>query len=169
MMQFFEYKSNQFVSKTAESWFGMCTCLPGAFSMVRPQALECILNDYLAVAKNIWETNQLDLGEDRTMTTLLLRNDWNTKYIPRAVARTEVPSTLIGLIKQRRRWINSTIVNMIVLLKHVRRASAFILLIGLALELGCSFTLPTAVVMLFVQILSEMGIYKPFVIALIVM
>ena len=53
MMQHFEYKSNQFLAKTAENWFGMVTCLPGAFSMVRPQALEMVLNEYLAESQNV--------------------------------------------------------------------------------------------------------------------
>ena len=53
MMQHFEYKSNQFLAKTAENWFGMVTCLPGAFSMVRPQAMEMVLNEYLADSQNV--------------------------------------------------------------------------------------------------------------------
>ncbi|KAH3758382.1 hypothetical protein Pelo_9803 [Pelomyxa schiedti] len=57
--QYFEYKSNQFLAKTFESWFGMVTCLPGAFCMVRPCALEDVLNNYLQVANSILEKNQL--------------------------------------------------------------------------------------------------------------
>ena len=61
LMQYFEYKSNQFLAKTFESFFGMVTCLPGAFCMIRPQALECVLNRYLAAANSIFEKNKLDL------------------------------------------------------------------------------------------------------------
>lgn len=61
LMQYFEYKSNQFLAKTFESFFGMVTCLPGAFCMIRPQALECVLNRYLAAANTIFEKNKLDL------------------------------------------------------------------------------------------------------------
>ena len=61
LMQYFEYKSNQFLAKTFESFFGMVTCLPGAFCMIRPQALECVLNRYLAEANSIFEKNKLDL------------------------------------------------------------------------------------------------------------
>jgi Glycosyltransferases, probably involved in cell wall biogenesis len=81
--------------------------------MVKPQALEQVVNSYLGSATTIWEKNQLDLGEDRTLTTLLIQAGWDTTYVWRAVARTHVPNSLLGFIKQRRRWINSTIVNMV--------------------------------------------------------
>eukprot|EP00727_Mastigamoeba_balamuthi_P001596 m51a1_g11433 putative glycosyltransferase family 2 protein (1021) ;mRNA; r:3254-6946 len=185
LMQYFEYKSNQFLAKTAESWFGMVTCLPGAFCIIRPQALEQVLNDYLADSKDIWQKNQLDLGEDRTLTTLLLKNGWDTVYCQKAVAVTKVPDSITGLVKQRRRWINSTIVNMarscshtrslsaglaqMVLLRCVKRVAAAPLLVSLALELISSFTLPTAVLMLFVEIFAGMNLYRPFVVGLVVM
>ncbi|KAH3756648.1 glycosyltransferase family 2 protein [Pelomyxa schiedti] len=167
--QYFEYKTNQFLAKTCESWFGMVTCLPGAFCMVKPQAVETILNAYLAATSTIWAKNQLDLGEDRTMTTQLLQTGWETTYEPRAVARTEVPSTLIGLIKQRRRWINSTIVNMVMLLKTVWRPVSFPLFVSLSIELFSSFALPTAILMLVYEIAVSVGMYPPVALALIVL
>ncbi|KAL7721786.1 chitin synthase [Entamoeba marina] len=166
--QYFEYKSNQFLVKTFESWFGMVTCLPGAFCMIRPQALETVLNEYLATSTSIWEKNQLDLGEDRTLTTLLVEQGWDTSYVTKAVAHTDAPMTLVGLIKQRRRWINSTIVNMGILLQRVRRPMIFPLLVSLAIELLSSFMLPCAVVMLFIQVFSEIGVNKSIVIGILV-
>ena len=90
-------------------------------------------------------------------------------YASKAVARTEVPSTLIGLIKQRRRWINSTIVNMALLLKRIHRPSAIPLLIPLALELVSTFLLPTTVLTMFVSIFDEMNLFKPFIVGIIVL
>ncbi|ELP84317.1 chitin synthase, putative [Entamoeba invadens IP1] len=169
MCQYFEYKSNQFLAKTFENWFGMVTCLPGAFSMIRPQAMETVLNEYLATSFSIWEKNQLDLGEDRTLTTLLIEAGWDTGYITKSVAHTDAPISLVGLIKQRRRWINSTIVNMGLLLKRVRRPVVLPLLISLAIELLSSFMLPSGIVMLFIQIFSECGVTKSIVIGLLVL
>eukprot|EP01105_Mastigella_eilhardi_P015887 TRINITY_DN3638_c0_g1_i10.p2 TRINITY_DN3638_c0_g1~~TRINITY_DN3638_c0_g1_i10.p2 ORF type:complete len:347 (-),score=82.73 TRINITY_DN3638_c0_g1_i10:47-1087(-) len=168
--QYFEYKSNQFMAKTFENWFGMVTCLPGAFCMVRPQALEHVLSCYLQDANTIVEKNQLDLGEDRTMTTLLLQAGWRTGYLTSATALTDVPQTLPQLIRQRRRWINSTVVNMWLLLRHVNRwCSAFPLLVSLGVELISSFTLPTAVLMLFFQMGASVGLNALLVIAVIIL
>lgn len=167
--QYFEYKSNQFLAKTGENWFGMVTCLPGAFCMAKPQALEHVLNQYLAKSASIWEKNQLDLGEDRTLTTLLLEHGWDTGYVPRAVARTDAPVTLVGLIKQRRRWINSTTVNMANLLQKVHRPATFPLIISLGLELVTSFLLPTAILQLFIQIGRDMHINMAILLAGIVL
>jgi len=169
LMQFFEYCSNQFLAKTFESFFGMVTCLPGAFCMVRPQALEMVANKYLATATTIFEKNKLDLGEDRTMTTLILEAGWSTKYVPTAVAKTEAPDTLMKLLGQRRRWINSTVVNMYTLLSHVHRWRALPLIVALGFELASSFMLPTAVLMMFYQEGVQLGIYPPLVIAALVL
>ncbi|EDR26662.1 chitin synthase, putative [Entamoeba dispar SAW760] len=169
MCQYFEYKSNQFLAKTFENWFGMVTCLPGAFSMIRPQAMETVLNDYLATSTSIWEKNQLDLGEDRTLTTLLVEKGWDTGYVTKAVAHTDAPFTLVGLIKQRRRWINSTIVNMGILLQRIRRPVVLPLLVSLFIELLSSFMLPCAVVMLFIQIFADCGVNKAICIGVLVL
>ncbi|KAJ2794174.1 ATP-dependent RNA helicase, partial [Coemansia helicoidea] len=52
---------------------------------------------------------------DRYLTTVLLRAFPRRKllYVPRAVCRTVVPSSLAVLVSQRRRWINSTIHNLL--------------------------------------------------------
>eukprot|EP01105_Mastigella_eilhardi_P028163 TRINITY_DN911_c0_g1_i10.p1 TRINITY_DN911_c0_g1~~TRINITY_DN911_c0_g1_i10.p1 ORF type:complete len:430 (+),score=95.38 TRINITY_DN911_c0_g1_i10:499-1788(+) len=156
--QHFEYKSNQFLAKSCESWFGMVTCLPGAFCVVRPRALEHVLGHYLRPAKTVLARNQLDLGEDRTMTTLLLEAGWRTAYVPEARALTEAPATLERLVRQRRRWVNSTVVNMALLLRRVHRPAAAPLLLSLAVELVSSFTLPTAVLLLLYQVGTAAGI-----------
>lgn len=87
----------------------------------------------------------------------------------RAVARTEAPSTLVGFIKQRRRWINSTIVNMVLLLRSVKRPASFPLIASLGLELVSTFTLPTTVLLMFISTFEGMGLYKPFVVGIVIM
>ena len=90
----------------------MVTCLPGAFCMIRPQAMEMVLDKYLAGTVSIFDRNKLDLGEDRTLTPRLLQAGWCTTYVSTAVAKKEAPDTLEKIIRQRRRWINRTVVNM---------------------------------------------------------
>jgi chitin synthase len=58
--------------------------------------------------------NLLSLGEDRYLTTLMIKYfpQMSYKYLPDAYALTEAPATWSVLLSQRRRWINSTIHNL---------------------------------------------------------
>jgi chitin synthase len=58
--------------------------------------------------------NLLSLGEDRYLTTLMLKHfpTMTYKFIPDAYALTEAPAEWGVLLSQRRRWINSTIHNL---------------------------------------------------------
>lgn len=59
--------------------------------------------------------NLLSLGEDRFLTTLMTKHfpTMRYKFIPDAYASTAAPETWSVLISQRRRWINSTIHNLV--------------------------------------------------------
>ena len=58
--------------------------------------------------------NLLSLGEDRYLTTLMLKHfpAMTYKFIPDAHAQTEAPADWSVLLSQRRRWINSTVHNL---------------------------------------------------------
>ncbi|CAG8486559.1 15919_t:CDS:2 [Acaulospora colombiana] len=62
--------------------------------------------------------NLLLLGEDRYLTTLILRAFPNRKtiYCPAAVCLTAVPTSFSVLLSQRRRWINGTVHNLLELI-----------------------------------------------------
>ena len=59
--------------------------------------------------------NLLALGEDRYLTTLMTKHfpSMSYKFIPDAFALTAAPETWSVLLSQRRRWINSTIHNLV--------------------------------------------------------
>ncbi|KAJ3201068.1 hypothetical protein HDU67_001631 [Dinochytrium kinnereticum] len=59
--------------------------------------------------------NLLHLGEDRYLTTLMMKNFPNLKltYTSDAQCKTNVPDRWPVLLSQRRRWINSTVHNLI--------------------------------------------------------
>jgi chitin synthase len=59
--------------------------------------------------------NLLALGEDRFLTTLMTKHFpyMSYKFIPDAYASTAAPETWSVLLSQRRRWINSTIHNLV--------------------------------------------------------
>jgi chitin synthase len=125
MMQVYEYYISHNLTKAFESLFGSVTCLPGCFTMYRIRAAETgkplfvsreIVEDYSEVrVDTLHMKNLLHLGEDRYLTTLLMKyhSKYKTKYIMRAHAWTIAPDSWAVFMSQRRRWINSTVHNLI--------------------------------------------------------
>lgn len=128
MIQVYEYYISHNLVKAFESLFGSVTCLPGCFSMYRIRAAET--GKPLFVSKEVVEAystirvdtlhmkNLLHLGEDRYLTTLLLKHHsrFKTKYNMKAHAWTIAPDSWAIFLSQRRRWINSTVHNLIELI-----------------------------------------------------
>lgn len=113
------------MSKAFESLFGSVTCLPGCFSLYRIRTSDKgrpliisnrVIDDY---SENIVDTlhkkNLLSLGEDRYLTTIMMSYfpTFKMKFTPDAVAHTIAPDRFGVLLSQRRRWINSTIHNLV--------------------------------------------------------
>lgn len=131
-IQVFEYFISHHSTKSFESVFGGVTCLPGCFCMYRIKAPKgsqgfCVpllanpdiverysLNNFDSVHAN----NLLLLGEDRYLTTLMLKTFPQRKqvFVSQAKCETLVPASFNVLLDQRRRWINSTIHNLLELL-----------------------------------------------------
>lgn len=128
MMQVYEYYISHNLTKAFESLFGSVTCLPGCFTMYRIR--DAGSGKPLFVSKEVVEAyqeirvdtlhmkNLLHLGEDRYLTTLLLKfhSQYKTKYLFRAHAWTVAPDSWTVFMSQRRRWINSTVHNLIELI-----------------------------------------------------
>ncbi|PVU97197.1 hypothetical protein BB561_000698 [Smittium simulii] len=124
MVQVYEYYISHHLSKAFESLFGSVTCLPGCFCMYRIRSAEknqpllinpAIIKDYSEnVVDTLHKKNLLHLGEDRYLTTLMLKHlpYYKTKFTPDAQCRTNAPDTWSVLLSQRRRWINSTVHNL---------------------------------------------------------
>ncbi|RYO23136.1 Chitin synthase 8 [Alternaria tenuissima] len=128
MMQVYEYFISHNLTKAFESLFGSVTCLPGCFTMYRIRAAESgkplfvskeVVEAYQEIRVDTLHTkNLLHLGEDRFLTTLLLKfhSKYKTKYTMRAHAWTVAPDSWSVFMSQRRRWINSTVHNLIELI-----------------------------------------------------
>jgi chitin synthase len=128
MIQVYEYYISHNLSKAFESLFGSVTCLPGCFTMYRIRAAES--GKPLFVSREVVEAyanirvdtlhmkNLLHLGEDRYLTTLLIKHHskYKTKYLSTAHAWTIAPDTWKVFLSQRRRWINSTVHNLVELI-----------------------------------------------------
>lgn len=128
MIQVYEYYISHNLAKAFESLFGSVTCLPGCFSMYRIRAAETgkplfvsreVVESYSTIrVDTLHMKNLLHLGEDRYLTTLLLKfhSKYKTKYINRAHAWTIAPDSWQVFLSQRRRWINSTVHNLMELI-----------------------------------------------------
>ncbi|CAJ0834906.1 5453_t:CDS:2 [Entrophospora sp. SA101] len=129
-IQVFEYYVSHHYGKAFEAVFGGVTCLPGCFSMFRLKApkdgvwIPIISSPHLVAEYQqnsvitLHEKNLLLLGEDRYLSTLMFKSFPHRKmmFIPQAVCYTIVPDTMKVLMSQRRRWINSTVHNLLELL-----------------------------------------------------
>ena len=113
LLQFVEYKISHFLDKACESFFGFVSVLPGAFSGYRWASIQGkpLKNYFLGLNKadlNCFKANMY-LAEDRIMCLSMITNPERSDllyYVSGAVARTDPPTKLIVLKKQRRRWIN---------------------------------------------------------------
>lgn len=127
IIQVFEYYISHHQSKAFESVFGGVTCLPGCFCMYRIKAPKDfnvwvpilanadIVSEYSEnVLDSLHRKNLLLLGEDRYLSSLMLRTFPRRKqvFVPKAVCKTVAPDKFSVLLSQRRRWINSTVHNL---------------------------------------------------------
>ncbi|CEG78275.1 Putative Chitin synthase [Rhizopus microsporus] len=133
MIQVYEYFISHHMIKAFESLFSTVSCLPGCFTMYRVRTVDGkrplfvsneVIEDYsVNTVDTLHKKNLLYLGEDRYLTTLLLKHfpNFKTKFNPDAHCQTNAPDTWNVLISQRRRWINSTVHNLgeLVFLPHL--------------------------------------------------
>ncbi|KAL7751349.1 ATP-dependent RNA helicase [Sorochytrium milnesiophthora] len=170
-IQVFEYYISHHLGKAFESIFGGVTCLPGCFCMYRIKARKgegfwvpilcspAIVNEYSEnVVETLHKKNLLLLGEDRFLSTLMLRTFPKRKmmFVPKALCRTTVPDKLDVLLSQRRRWINSTIHNLmeLVLVSELCGTFCFSMQFVVFLELFGTVTLPAAIVLTLYLLIS---------------
>jgi chitin synthase len=182
----FEYYISHHQSKAFESIFGGVTCLPGCFCMYRIKApkgpngywVPILANPDIVehYSENVVDTlhkkNLLLLGEDRYLSTLMLRTFPKRKmiFVPQAVCKTVVPDTFSVLLSQRRRWINSTIHNLmeLVLVQDLCGTFCFSMQFVVFMELVGTLALPAAISFtLYLVILACIG--QPAVIPLILL
>ncbi|GAA6062843.1 hypothetical protein JCM10212_001849 [Sporobolomyces blumeae] len=172
MIQVFEYFISHHLAKAFESVFGGVTCLPGCFSMYRIKARKqddgdwfpvlvqpSIISEYSqSVVTTLHQKNLLLLGEDRFLTTLLLRTFPNRKmmFCPYARCRTVAPDTFSVLLSQRRRWINSTIHNLmeLVLVRNLCGTFCFSMQFIVFIDLVGTIVLPIAICLTYTLIIN---------------
>ncbi|GAA5858466.1 hypothetical protein JCM1840_001219 [Sporobolomyces johnsonii] len=183
MIQVFEYYVSHHLTKAFESMFGGVTCLPGCFSMYRIKApkggdgywVPVLANPDIVqhYSENVVDTlhkkNLLLLGEDRYLTTLMLRTFPRRKmmFCPQAVCKTIVPDTFSVLLSQRRRWINSTVHNLfeLIVVPDLCGVFCFSMRFVIFMELAGTLVLPAAIAFTLYLIIIAIipGTVKPVV------
>ncbi|PPQ66863.1 hypothetical protein CVT24_008571 [Panaeolus cyanescens] len=162
MIQVYEYYISHHLSKAFESLFGSVTCLPGCFSLYRVRTADKgrpiiisnrIIEEYAEPnIDTLHKKNLFSLGEDRFLTTLLMKHfpTFKTKFCPDAVAHTMAPESWRVLFSQRRRWINSTVHNLceLVILPELFGFCCFSMRFFVFIDLLGTIILPATVVYL---------------------
>ncbi|KAF7731239.1 hypothetical protein EC973_000655 [Apophysomyces ossiformis] len=171
MIQVYEYYISHHLVKAFESLFGSVTCLPGCFCMYRIRTAN--KRQPLIVSPNVihgYSDNQVDtlhkknllhLGEDRYLTTLMMKNfpQYKMMFTPYAKCRTVAPDEWRVLLSQRRRWINSTIHNLLelILLPELCGFCCFSMRFVVMIDLIGTITLPSSVIYLVYLVYSAMS------------
>lgn len=172
-IQVFEYYISHHLAKAFESVFGGVTCLPGCFSMYRLKARRLNDGDWVpilaqpeicreysqSVVTTLHQKNLLLLGEDRFLTTLMIRTFPARKmmFCPQAKCRTLVPDEFGVLVSQRRRWINSTIHNLMELVRVPNLCGTFCFSMQFVvfMELMGTIVLPIAITLTYSLIINS--------------
>ncbi|CAD5211352.1 unnamed protein product [Bursaphelenchus okinawaensis] len=120
--QKFEYAVGHWLQKATEHMIGCVLCSPGCFSLFRAKALmdDDVTRKYATKAEEPLHYVQYDQGEDRWLCTLLLQRGYRVEYCAASDALTFAPEEFSEFFNQRRRWISSTMANIIDLLSDYK-------------------------------------------------
>ncbi|KAJ3309411.1 Chitin synthase, class 3, partial [Gonapodya sp. JEL0774] len=186
-IQVFEYHISHHLSKAFESVFGGVTCLPGCFCMYRIKAPKGPHGYYVPILANpdiveqysenvvetLHEKNLLLLGEDRYLSTLMLKTFPKRKmlFVPQAKCKTLVPDEFKVLLSQRRRWINSTVHNLLelVLVKDLCGTFCISMQFVVFIELVGTVVLPAAISFTIYLIVSSFFLVEKPIIPLLLL
>lgn len=102
--------------RSAESEFGSVLCTPGALSAYRSIAVFACLQDWI---HQTFMGQPSDIGEDRAMTNMILKQGYEVKFQQNAYVLTNVPEKYKGLYKMFIRWGRSNVRENIMMAKFV--------------------------------------------------
>ncbi|XP_047739700.1 chitin synthase chs-2 isoform X2 [Hyalella azteca] len=120
--QKFEYAIGHWLQKATEHMIGCVLCSPGCFSLFRGRALmdDSVMRKYTTVSNRARHYVQYDQGEDRWLCTLLLKRGYRVEYSAASDAYTHAPEGFGEFYNQRRRWVPSTLANIMDVLEDYK-------------------------------------------------
>ncbi|XP_060081250.1 uncharacterized protein LOC132560604 [Ylistrum balloti] len=124
--QTFEYAMGHWLQKATEHVIGCVLCSPGCFSIFRGSSLmdDNVMRKFTILPSEPSHYLMYDQGEDRWLCTLLLQQGYRVEYAAAADAFTYAPEGFEEFFNQRRRWIPSTIANIMELLQDGKNTVA---------------------------------------------
>lgn len=151
--QVFEYAIGHWFQKAAEHVLGSVLCSPGCFSVYRCKAVKDIIPQYASNVEHAFDFLTKDMGEDRWFCTLMVQSGWRIEYCAASENSTHCPEEFDEFFKQRRRWVASTIANLMLLIKEwniisrLNHRVSFLFLIYQALLLFATLIGPSSVIL----------------------
>jgi len=111
--QTFEYAVGHWLQKATEHVLGCVLCSPGCFSLFRAAAVmdTNVMHTYKSLPEEPKHHVQYDQGEDRWLCTLMLKQGWRVEYSAASDSFTACPEGFKEFYNQRRRWMPSTLLN----------------------------------------------------------
>jgi hyaluronan synthase/N-acetylglucosaminyltransferase len=92
------------LERAAQSYFGVMSCVSGPFGAYRRVVLDSVLETWRS---QTFLGNKCTFGDDRHLTSLVLRAGYKSVYVPDATAETKAPRSLRSWLKQQLRWSRS--------------------------------------------------------------
>ncbi|RTZ00425.1 glycosyltransferase family 2 protein [Flavobacterium sp. RSP49] len=102
--------------RSAESSLGSVLCTPGAAAAYRKSAVLACLPEWI---NQTFMGNPSDIGEDRAMTNMILKQGSQVLFQSNALVLTNVPEEYTGLYKMFIRWGRSNVRENIMMAKYV--------------------------------------------------
>ena len=118
--------------RRSQSRCGTVLCTPGALSAYRRKAVLPVMDAWL---NQRFLGEYTSIGEDRALTCMLLRSEWNVVYQSSAVAYTKISPDYCNVCKMLLRWIRGDIRENILMFPYVFRKFSITDLRTLCLQL----------------------------------
>jgi len=109
----FRYSYAFDVERCGQSAFGIVTCLSGVMSAYRRKDILPLMEEY---TNQEFMGKKQEVGDDRALTTMLLKKGFKTVMVKEAEAHTYVPNEIGGYVRQQIRWKQSFIRESLLLL-----------------------------------------------------
>jgi hyaluronan synthase len=102
--------------RSAQSAMNTVLCTPGALSAYRKTAVMNCIEEWI---NQTFLGVKTDIGEDRAMTNMILRQGYNTLFQKNAIVYTNIPETFNNLRKMYTRWERSNVRENIMMSKFI--------------------------------------------------
>lgn len=92
--------------RSAQSALGSVLCTPGALAAYRSNAVKACLSDWM---NQTFMGQPTDIGEDRAMTNMILKQGYHVRFQRNAYVLTNIPENYTSLYKMYIRWERSNV------------------------------------------------------------